>query len=76
LWQAIQQPEVVVSLDDDVEHFVDKDENDTVVEAGASSSASGPTSSKDAKDAYDPRKRDPKFCNADLSCFWELVLLK
>jgi ribosome biogenesis protein MAK21 len=50
--------------DDGEEHFVDADRpQKSVPEASSSTHAN----------AYDGRKRDPKFAHADASCLWELV---
>ncbi|KAK1923668.1 putative ribosome biogenesis protein [Papiliotrema laurentii] len=50
--------------DDGEEHFVDADRpQKSVPEASSSTHAN----------AYDGRKRDPKFAHADASCLWELT---
>ncbi|ORY34646.1 CBF/Mak21 family-domain-containing protein [Naematelia encephala] len=53
--------------DDGEEHFVDVPEG--------SSTQHAPTAAASSSKAYDGRKREPQFANADSSCLWELVPL-
>ncbi|ORX37639.1 CBF/Mak21 family-domain-containing protein [Kockovaella imperatae] len=60
LRRMLSEPE-----DDEVEHFVDADRPQDDV-TGAPAQASGSR-------AYDGKKREPRFANADASCLWELL---
>lgn len=44
-----------------------------VPEDGAAVEEDGGTSHRRSADAYDGRKRDPEYSNADKSCLWEAV---
>lgn len=63
------QPEM--NDDDDEEVYHDAPDSDSD-EARTRVASTKPTSIARSKTAYDPRKRDPDFSNADGACLWEL----
>ena len=56
--------------DDGEEHFVDAAETG---ENAKPAQANGTAAPKSLEQAYDGRKRDPQYANADSTCLWELV---
>ncbi|KAF7724874.1 hypothetical protein EC973_000587 [Apophysomyces ossiformis] len=57
--------------DDEDEHFVDAPDEDGEKQDEEDTAASEAVNEKQT--AYDGRKRDPRFSNADKSCLWELI---
>lgn len=68
--------------DDETEHFVDVPDVESCPEDAGSeeeASASRPaltaaqSTSAPPTSKYDGRKRDPRYCHAEITCLWELV---
>lgn len=64
----LTEPEI--SAADEEENFVDAPDEDADLPPNRNPTAFTPPS-----DAYNPRKREPEYSNADRSCLWELVPL-
>ncbi|KAH7422635.1 hypothetical protein KP509_12G018100 [Ceratopteris richardii] len=84
LWHAVTQPE---NADDEIEHFEDCKEDTETGDLSHANQALGTSELVEvtradaelgqwpSKGKYDPRLRDPCFCNADQACWWELTAL-
>lgn len=80
LRSLIDQPE-----ENDEEHFVDipsdEDEDEKQQQLDLKKNkkrkfaSPQPIKSSTNDRIYDGRKRDPKYCNADQTCIWELVII-
>jgi ribosome biogenesis protein MAK21 len=56
--------------DNEEEHFVDVPEDGSAVEPATVKAGNSKAA---ASNAYDGKKREPQYANAESSCLWELV---
>ncbi|TKX23838.1 putative ribosome biogenesis protein NOC1 [Elsinoe australis] len=66
----IKDPEL--DPEDEEEHFVDAPENADDLPNGQ---VNGVSKSRDSKQSYDPKKRDPEHSNAERSALWDILPL-
>ncbi|KAJ3410927.1 hypothetical protein HDV05_003020 [Chytridiales sp. JEL 0842] len=79
VWGMVEQPEEGADGDDDVEKFVDADEegnNPNLSKAPAETKIDESNAPPTNASKYDPRKRDPLHAHAGSTCLWELPLFK
>ncbi|KAJ3070699.1 hypothetical protein HDU99_002618, partial [Rhizoclosmatium hyalinum] len=68
LWSLVTMPE-----EGDEERFQDREVDESGIEIVKTSTTSSTSKDPTSAQKYDGRKRNPLYCNADLSCLWELT---